>query len=367
MKILFFCGNPQDPLLSSLRKYHQIISCGSQKSFDIQVKEKTPAIEKVLQKASQIDLIFILEQQPLTIPKNLEKTDIPCAIYLVDSHLHFETWHKYFAQLFDIVFFAQKKYVTKAKEMGLRNVFWLPLYSDPKTDKNLDLKRAYDLGFVGTLNPFHNPRRSLTIWLLKKLFKVRVGRKVFGKNRAEILNQAKIAFNISAAGDLNFRTFESMACGAMLLTDSQNGLSNFFKDRKHLIVWRNPYELVTLAHFYLKNETERKEIAKLGQKEVVKNHTSDNRARDISKILNSPIMIKRKFEAHDYYLMARTYLFNYRRGESDSYFKKFLSSGKNSFSDKLKSLAFLTIAKLPPSIFGIIMVFLRRSAKIINL
>jgi len=367
MKILFFSGDPCDPLLSSLRKYHQIISCGVQRGFDIQVKGKAPSIEKVLEKTSQIDLIFILEQQPLKIPKNLEKTNIPRAIYLVDSHLHFETWHKYFAQLFDIVFFAQKEYVKKAKRAGLRNVFWLPLYSNPKIDKNLNLKRASDIGFVGTLNPFHNPKRSLFLWLLKKLFKVKVGEEVFGQNRAKILNQAKIAFNISAGGDLNFRTFESMACGALLLTDQQDSIFNFFKDRKHLVVWRNPYELVKLARFYLKNENKRKEIAKLGQKEVIKNHTSNSRARDISRILNSPIITKRGFETRDYFLMARTYLFNYHRRESASYFKKFLSSGENSFTDRLKSLVFLVIARLPPSIFGITMVCLKRSAKIINL
>src|SRR4030042_5388999 len=284
MKILYFCGNPYDPLLLSLRKYHRVISCGPTPNHTIKIP-KHADIEPILNKTPNVNLIFILEQQPLVIPKNIEKVTIPKALYLVDLHIHYHTWHKDFARVFDLVFCAQKKYVGKLKREGLKKVFWLPLYCNPQFDRNLNLERIYDIGFVGNLNHLQNLKRSLFIWLLKKEFNTKVGQNVYDKDRTNILNQSKIGVNLSGAGDLNFRTFEAMACGSMLLTDKQDGMLDLFKDKKHLVIYNNFFQAKKIANYYLDNPKKSHEIAKNGQIEVAKRHTAENRAREILKIV----------------------------------------------------------------------------------
>lgn len=366
MKILFFSGYPNDALLQSLKKYSTVISCGLEKNHQIQIKDFLD-IEKIIEKSGKVNLIFLLEQQPFSIPLNLEKTDILKAVYLVDSHLHFDTWHKHFAQIFDYIFIAQKKYFKKLKSKGYKNVFWLPLYCDPKIDKNLNLNRIYDIGFVGTINTFHNLKRSIFLWLLEKNFKTKIGQNVFRENRAQILNQAKIAVNLSISSDLNFRTFEAMSCGAMLLTDEQDNMLEFFKNRKHLVIFKNFLELIKLARFYIKNEKERLKIAKIGQRETLNKHTSNNRAKEIVDILKLEIKAKRRLDYKNYYIMGRTHFFLYKKNEAITYFNKFLSIKKGISIQRIEALIFLLTAKyIPSKLFRIFMIFFRITYKILD-
>ena len=360
MKILFCCGNQNDPLAKSLAKKHTVTICTPERS--------SKNIPEILKGIPKPDFIFVLEQQPLFIPQDLNRITIPKTVYLVDLHLHFDTWHKHFAKLFDIVFCAQKKYVERFKKEGARNVFWLPLYSDPEVDKNLGLKRIYDFGFVGTLNPIHNFKRSLMLWLLKRKFKVKVGQNVSGKKRGKIYNQSKLAINISIANDLNFRTFESMASGSMLITDLQDGLTTFFKDKKHLIVYKNFSSAVKLGSFYLRNNKQRQKIAQSGQKEVLLKHTSDQRAEEIIKILRLGIKAKTKHNnKNDYYIVGRTYFFLYKRNEAITYLKKFLSIKRGISIQRIEALIFLLIAKyIPPKLFRIFIIFFRITYKILD-
>ena len=337
MKILFFCGNPQDALLSSLKKLTNVQEI---------ITGKNPK-EKTLSKANNI--LFLLEQQPLEIPKKIEEFPGLKVAYLVDSHLHFSTWHKYFAQLFDIVFFAQKKYAQKARKLGI-NAFWLPLYCDSKIDTNLNLDRIYDIGFVGTKNFLHNPRRSFYLWLLERIYKTKIGQNTFGEKKAKILNQSKIAFNISIDKDLNFRTFESMACGAMLLTDKQDSMSVFFKNGKHLIIYKNIFEALKLANYYLKNEKRRQKIAKEGQNEAAKNHSSDKRAEKITRIINKELKKSKRLKTLSSYSLGRTYFFNYKKKKAISYLEKFVQTGKGQIQNRIEAKLFLTILKYFPNV-----------------
>jgi len=368
MNILFLCGNPNDSLLDSLKNDNQVISCGPSKKHDIQINEATD-IKKILKKSGKVDLIFFLEQQPLIIPQSIEKITIPKAVYLVDLHIHYHTWHKHFAQLFDLVFCAQKKYVEKFKKLGLKNVFWLPLYCNQHLDKNLNLKRIYDVGFVGSLNHLHNPKRSLFLWLLNMKFWTKIGQNVYGKNRTKILNQAKITFNYSNAGDLNFRTFETMACGAMLLTNKQDGMFCLFKNRTHLVTYNNFFDAQKIINFYLNNPKRRQEIAKAGQVKVLKKHSAANRAREIIKIIKSKAEINNRSRDKilNYYSMGRAYFFNYQTKSAVNYLKRFTNLQKKMSTAKLEATIFSSIAKYsPPLIFRLAIIFFRRYYRIQN-
>jgi len=105
----------------------------------------------------------------------------------------------------------------------------------------------------------------------------------------EIFNQAKIVFNKTFSGDLNFRVFEALSCGAFLITDrTENGLRDLFKDGEHLAMYDNLKDLEDKIGYYLSHEDEREKIAACGQKEVHGKHTFYHRAKtmldDVEKL-----------------------------------------------------------------------------------
>ena len=353
------------PLSESLAKLgHKVINCGPGRNQDIKTSQ-TVDINKILQRLREIDLIFIVESSFL--PSNLEKCKIPKAIYLIDSHLHFHIWHKEIAKVFDFIFLAQKKYVKKLKKIGIKNVFYLPCAYDLNTCKNLHIKRIYDFGYVGTFNPLHNPKKSIFFALLKRMFNAKIGQEVYGTKMAKIYNQSKITVNLSNATDLNLRTFESMACGSMLLTDIQDKLLGLFQDRKHLVVYKNYFEVPKLINYYLKNQTERLAIAKKGQKEVLKNHTYNHRAKEILERVEPLLREKRVIKKDVLYSLGRSYFFLYHHQTASSYLKKFILNQKGFSIKRMEAIIFFLIAKyIPPKLFRIFMIFFRITYKILD-
>ena len=352
-------------LSKSLKKLgHQVINCGPGKNQDI-ITSQTEDIENILKKSGPVDLIFV-EESPF-IPKNLENCPIPKAIRLVDSHLHFNIYHKDLANVFDFIFITQNKYVQKMRKDGFKNVFYLPHAYDSDICKDLNFKRVYDCAYVGTFNTLHNPKKSFFFAILKKLTKIKIGQKIYGAQMAKIYNQAKITVNLSNASDLNPRTFESMACGSLLITDLQDNLLNFFANRKHLAVYKNYFQVPKLINYYLKNSDQRLEIARKGQKETLKNHTYLKRAEELIKYLKSVLREKKTTNKDYLYSLGKTYFFLYHRQTTISYFKKFLYKKKGLSLKKVRALIFLSIATIsPPFFYRLSIFFLRRYLRIIH-
>lgn len=241
---------------------------------------------------------------------------IPCltACYLIDSHLNLDR-HLEIAKRFNCVFIAQKKYIPYFKEKGIKNIFWLPLACDPeihgkKTDNaNLHLAKCHDITFVGSLN---NQRRVEIINKLKKRFNLYYER-CFHERMAEVFTQSKIIFNISSKNDLNMRVFEALCTGSLLLTDEAegSGLAEIFKDKRHLVVFKDEGELFELAEYYLKNDYEREKIAEEGMREVLSKHTYLHRTEQMIEILIPFIEERRKneyaFDTHPEAIVLQPY------------------------------------------------------------
>jgi hypothetical protein len=54
----------------------------------------------------------------------------------------------------------------------------------------------------------------------------------------ELFNRSLMVLNQSAANDVNFRTFQAMACGALLIGERiGNGFNDLFQDRTHCALY----------------------------------------------------------------------------------------------------------------------------------
>jgi hypothetical protein len=206
----------------------------------------------------------------------------PTAIWISDYWKgNYHRWR--YARLFDHVFVSQKDGLNDFAMAGCEEVHWLPVACDPQVHRDYGIERIYDVGFVGHVNlPSQQRRLKLLIELSKSYRMNDFQTPTYLQDMARVYSQSKIVVNIPNSGDLNMRVFESMSCGAMLLTeDIGNGQRELFEPGVHLDVYRSKEELLEKIDHYLAHDEERKRIATAGQREVLSKHRYTDRAETI--------------------------------------------------------------------------------------
>lgn len=91
-------------------------------------------------------------------------------------------------------------------------------------------------------------------------------------------------------GAVNSRVFDALASGTLVITDGVKGAEETFCGM--LPTFSSKEELNKKIEYFLKNDTERKKVAKRLQDFVLKNHTYDIRAEELDKIVREYIDVK---------------------------------------------------------------------------
>jgi len=232
------------------------------------------------------DLIIVHESLGMRhIPHGIEKVCAPTVFYSIDVHLNLY-WHREYAQLFDYVFVTQKNYLDQLKH---NNAFWLPASIIPEVFHDRHLDRVHDIVFVGTIDSNRSKRMNIIQELQKrfdlKLFGTDPQMRISHAEMAKIYSQAKMVLNESILGEITFRTFEAMACGALLITERiDNGLPDLFNDGVDLVMY-GVHDLINKVHYYLDHSDERMRIAACGIENIMHNHTAYTRAETMMRIV----------------------------------------------------------------------------------
>jgi tetratricopeptide (TPR) repeat protein len=212
---------------------------------------------------------------PQTLAYGVEELAIPRVYWAIDVHVNF-FWQRHYARLFDLALVAQQDYVASFEADGVP-ARWLPWGIDPRVFHDPGLARTIDIAFVGIVDG-HRPKRAAALAELRRRFDVVTlgddpARRLPESEMARVFGSAKIVFNESVMGDVNFRTFEAMACGALLLTErTDNGLVELFTPGEHLAAY-GPDDLLALAAQHLAHSEERERIARNGCEAVAARHT----------------------------------------------------------------------------------------------
>ncbi len=264
---------------------HEVMSCGNGDQFDHKLPTPLSHIDEIINQSGlsgSPDLIVYHDNSmPLSV-LGIEDTEIPVLFYSVDSH-HHAYWHKHFALLTDKTLVAHKDYVEHFTKEGV-SAEWLPLWASRKMEPSDD--KRHQAVFVGTMDPELNPERVVFFEKLKQIAPVEVLTGEFWK----IYPHAQIVLNQTVKGDLNFRVFESLISGSMLLTEkSGNGLPDLFNDGQHLVLYEknNVEEAADLINKYLSNLKLCREIGAAGRDETLKKHTAEHRANDVLKMVTN--------------------------------------------------------------------------------
>jgi hypothetical protein len=223
----------------------------------------------------QPDLFLYLEPLGL-IPRGMERAPIPTACILCDTH----QWlfaRQQLALFFDYVFLYQRNYVQYFTAHPANHVQWLPYACDLELFHPSGVERDLDVAFVGQPFP-KSTRRGIVMAELGKRYLINEQRYYRREEIPEIYSRAKIVLNMPLKDDLNFRTFEAMSCGAMLLTRRvNNGQEVLFQEGRHYAAYADEQELFEKIDYYLTHREEREAVALAGLEEVRRNHRLEQR------------------------------------------------------------------------------------------
>lgn len=300
------------------------------------------------------DLVVLGDESTQPLVLGLETLPVPLVWYAIDSHIHVN-WHIYYAAAFDVILVAQKDWTPAYQLDGDRqHVSWMPLFCHRSNDRDQGLERDIPLSFIGTLNAARNPDRVDLIRRLQARYPVVVRSGPY----QETFNRSMLVLNQSVANDVNFRTFQAMACGALLLTERVgNGFNDLFQDRVHCALYDkgNVDQIVEITEYYRTHRAEREAVARRGYEAVMGAHTSLHRAQALlDTIAGQPLhdfVTKRRARqipirwslASVYESAARTYRQGAERADEDIRRRHFLT-----LSEQYHTLAMTIRGQLDP-------------------
>ncbi len=263
----------------TLREYYaadvEVFACGPRNEIDI---PDSPAfydnVARVV-KDLHIDAIWDIEGAAhggfnFMFKRFPSSIQVPKVWWAVDTH-QFLSLQMEKAKYFDLVFSAQKNALSALGP----NAVWLPVGASLH-EKDCQLERNIDVGFIGNIHPkLHRRRKKILKRLLTEIPNFKCFTNVFLREKAELTSRMKIMLNVSLNNDINLRVFSVLAGGAMLITDKihDNGFEELFEDGKHLVTFETEEELIDKIHYYLEHEDERERIAKAGKERVLQQFT----------------------------------------------------------------------------------------------
>lgn len=223
------------------------------------------------------DLIINLENYDETgwVP-SLSDVKTKKFLWIIDAHCRgMDPYMKVFnSGKYDLILQATKDFMNK-------DSIWIPNACDHTNFFPRNVEKNIDLGFCGSLL---NRQEILNYLNIRYNLIPHVW--VIGEDMINLISSFKINFNLNLANDINFRSFETISCGTVLLTNyNYQYLELGFKDEENCLMYNNINDLCEKIEKYLKNDKEIDRISKNGL-ELSKLHTYDDRIQKIIDVYN---------------------------------------------------------------------------------
>lgn len=200
------------------------------------------------------------------------------------------------AKLMDFVLTAAPGDVDFYKSIGCNAIF-LPQACDQKTYFDMNKKKSIDIVFIG--RKYGSYRIKILREIFKKYPQLRIysesdweelptNKAVFWKQAAAVYNSSRI---VLAMGEIeqhidqwSNRIWNALGCNTVILTKFSQSLTQFFKNKEHLVWWSNEEELLKELEILLKNEKMQKNISTNACK-IAQKHTYEERTKQLLEII----------------------------------------------------------------------------------
>lgn len=229
------------------------------------------------------DAVVVADKSRPPFVLGQENFPCPTVFYAVDTHIH--SWLPFYAQSFDLCLVSLRDHRKRFLNQRLpdEQVIWSPPYA--RSDKQPGaMPHVWPCLFVGSVNS-STPKRAQFI----EAFQAEIPDLHVTRGAYETLYpQADVVLNISERGDLNFRVFEALGCGACLVTPHVgHGLDELFTDGRHLALYSelDAGEACTVVRGLLADPERRARMATEGLAEVNAKHRDIHRAEALTAVL----------------------------------------------------------------------------------
>jgi hypothetical protein len=210
----------------------------------------------------------------------------------IDSHVtlaaHVATCRR---QKVHLLLNATERYLPHFRAAG-RSCVWFPnAYPADLVHPLPDVAKAHDLGFCGNVL-----NRGAWIEALAAEFGMHVlsfdtpqgpNHDAIGPGMVRAVNSFRMHWNRNLADDINYRTFETLGCRTLLLTNHTPGLERLFDREQHLVVYCELEDLRARIRALLAEPARIERIAAAGHAHARAHHTYDVRARQLLELISA--------------------------------------------------------------------------------
>ncbi|MGM0610339.1 MAG: glycosyltransferase family protein [Thermodesulfobacteriota bacterium] len=237
---------------------------------------------------------------------NLELMSCPKVFWSIDTHLNIY-WQRYYARNFDLFLTTQKEWLPRITRAGIKNCAWLPWFGS-KQDWIPWHRRKHDISFVGRITETR-PTRRWMIEFLRAYFTAHIENDIPFKAMLETYKQTRMAPNEAISGEVNFRTFESASCGALVLSQNLgDGLRELFEPGREIITFENALELKQILTHLIGHPEQARVTAAAGQSRIHREHLPRHRAKRLSDLIHDVHKEKHKPEKNIWTFLASMWL-----------------------------------------------------------
>ena len=226
------------------------------------------------------DYLMTIENYELEWLPDFSKITKPVKMqWIIDLHcIPPDTFRQVTSQM-DIVLHSTKSLLDGYKQMHPdKEHMWFPNSLDDRYFTNRHLKRSKDCIFVGNLVN-REPLLRVVEHCGVELHIMKTGDEMLN-----LINSTKVHFNKSMSKDVNYRCFETMGCGACLLTNHLEELQELgFEDGVNCFMYKGEDEIKEKLRLALDNW---ERVGKSGE-EFVKEHTYTKRVESLISALMS--------------------------------------------------------------------------------
>lgn len=226
------------------------------------------------------------------LPRGVAECDLPTAFWALDNHLNLR-WHKEYCALFDHVFFTQYDRMAAAQAAyGYPHLHWLAYCCDRQAHADIGVERDIDVGHVGGITP---DRKKFFAALERQGVHVTTnGRFLLREEVGHFYSRCKIVLNICARYDLNMRSFEAPAAGALVIGQKKldSSFYRIFTPGVNCDVhWFD--DAAAVIKKYLADDGLRRRVAEAGKAVTLGGHTYHHRLEELLSVCAGGITARR--------------------------------------------------------------------------
>lgn len=208
------------------------------------------------------------------VPDLSQTTNPKKFLWSIDAHCRgIQTFlHTFHTGKYDLILQSTEDFVDE-------NSVWFPNCYDDTLLRPMKIDKTVDVGFCGSLL-----NRGGILDHLEKKYNLQKNIFVIGDKMVEKVNSFWINFNINLANDINYRSFETIGCGTVLLTNFNPQYEKLgFVDEYNCLFYNNLSSLDKKIEKYIRKYDKLKEIRDNALK-LAEKHTYDVRAKQLINI-----------------------------------------------------------------------------------